>query len=152
MGHDADIEKALEEFSKTRSPIIAIIARKHGVHRSTLSRRARGITVSRTVATSTTHKLLTDAQEEALLKDMEFLSNKGIYLAPRIIRNTVERLVSHTIGKDWVRNFHRRHKDRVISMKLVGFDRKRVIADNAKYINEFYTKVRLLLLLEVINY
>jgi hypothetical protein len=97
-------------------------AKKHNLDRTTLSRPARGVTVSRNVATNISKRLLTDAQEEVQLQKMETLSNKCIYLTPRIIHNSVEASVGHSIGKNWVTKFQKRHKDRMKSINLVGFD------------------------------
>ena len=141
MANQKDLEAALLEAANSKAPNYAAIARKHNVHRTTLSRRARGITVSRAVSIETASRLLTDAQEEVILKNMEYLSNKGIYLAPRIIHNTVQAIVGHPIGKNWVSNFKDRHKERIASINLIGFDRARVIADNSKVIDQFYTNV-----------
>jgi hypothetical protein len=142
MAKKGDLEKALLEVANSKAPNYAAIARKHGVHPSTLSRRARGVTVSRAVATEISKRLLTDAQEDVILQDMEQLSKKGIYLAPRIIHNTVAAIVQHPIGKNWVGGFLNRHKDRIKAINLVGFDRARVIADNSAIIEQFYTNVR----------
>jgi hypothetical protein len=111
MGNQGDLEAALLEVANSKTPIYAAIARKHGVHPSTLSRRARGVTVSRDVSIQIASRLLTDAQEDVILQDMERLSKKGIYLAPRIIHNTVAAIVQHPIGKNWVSNFLDRRKD-----------------------------------------
>jgi transposase len=142
MVNEKDLEAALLDIGKSKAPNYRAIAEKHNVHYSTLYRRARGITVSRAVAAEISKRLLTNAQEEVILQKMEKLSNKGIYLVPRIVRNSVQAIVGHPIGKNWVSDFHRRHKKRVKSMNLVGFDRERVVADNSVIINQFFTNVR----------
>ena len=45
--NEDDIKKALAEIESSKAPDYAIIARKYGLTRSTLSRRARGKTTSR---------------------------------------------------------------------------------------------------------
>ena len=142
MADEKDMDAALLEVDNSDAPNYAAIAKKHNVDRTTLSRRARGITVSRAVAAEISKRLLTDAQEEVILQKMETLSNKGIYLPPRIIRNSVQAIVGHPIGKNWVSNFQNRHKNRIKSMNLVGFDRERVVANNSVIINQFFTNVR----------
>jgi hypothetical protein len=142
MPNEKDMDAALLEADNSDAPNYTAIALKHNVDRTTLSRRARGITVSRDVSIQNASRLLTDAQEEVILQDMEYLSKKGIYLAPRIIHNSVVAIVQHSIGKNWVSNFQNRHKDRIKSINLVGFDRARVIADNSDIIEQFYTNVR----------
>ena len=61
MANKKDLEAALLEAANSKTPIYAAIARKHNVHRTTLSRRARGITISRAVNTNISKRLLTDA-------------------------------------------------------------------------------------------
>jgi hypothetical protein len=61
MGNEEDLEAALLDVANSDIPNYAAIARKHNIHRSTISRRARGVTRSRGVATSYDKKLLTDA-------------------------------------------------------------------------------------------
>jgi transposase-like protein len=100
MGTDEDLERALLEVANTKALVYAAIARTHDVDRSTLSRRARGVQISRAVSIQNTSRLLSDAQEEVILQKMETLSNKGIYLAPRTIRNTVEAIIDHIIDKN----------------------------------------------------
>jgi hypothetical protein len=141
MANDKDLEAALLDVANSKAPNYAAIARNRGVHPSTLSRRARGVTVSRAVATEHGNRLLIDAQEDTLLKDIEILSNKGIHITSRILRNTVERLVGHPIGVKWANRFQTRHKHRIKSIYLKGFDRERKIADNTTNIGHFYTNV-----------
>jgi hypothetical protein len=146
MANEKDMDAALLDVDNSDALNYTAIAQKHNVDRTTLSRRARGVMVSKDVFIQNNKRLLTDPQEEVILQDMEYLSKKGTYLAPRIIRNTVAAIVGYPIGKDWVSNFQNRHKDRIKSINLVGFDRARVIADNADIIKQFYTNVRYLLL------
>jgi len=47
MVNEDDMKKALAEIESSKAPDYAIIARKYGLTRSTLSRRARGKTTSR---------------------------------------------------------------------------------------------------------
>ncbi|PMD58471.1 uncharacterized protein K444DRAFT_725734 [Hyaloscypha bicolor E] len=47
MINEDDIKKALAEIKSSKAPNYAIIARKYGLTRSMLSRRARGQTTSR---------------------------------------------------------------------------------------------------------
>jgi hypothetical protein len=122
MVNEKDLEAALLDVAKSKAPNYRAIGRKHNIHHTTLSRRARGVTVSRAVATEISKKLLTDAQEEVILQKIETLSNKGIYLVPRIIHNSVQAIVHHPIGKNWVGDFQRRYKKRIKSMNLAGFD------------------------------
>jgi hypothetical protein len=141
MAKKKDINTALEEVRNTESPNYAAIADKHGVHRSTLSRRARGVTRSREEFTSSELKLLTDGQEEVLLNNIDRLDKKGLFITPRILRNIVQELLGHPIGKNWVYNFVKRYSDRITTPYLKGFDRERQIADNPITIRHYFTNV-----------
>jgi hypothetical protein len=61
MANNKDLEAALLEVANSKAPNYVAIAKKHKVHRSTLSRYARGVTISRAVATRSSNRLLTDA-------------------------------------------------------------------------------------------
>jgi hypothetical protein len=61
MGNEEDLIAALLEVANSKVPNYTAIARKHNVHPSTLSRHARGITISRAVATEISKRLLTNA-------------------------------------------------------------------------------------------
>jgi transposase-like protein len=70
MAYKHRIKLALEEVANSDAPNITAIARKHNLIPSTLNRRARGVTRSREDRTSEDKKLLTDAQEETLIKQL----------------------------------------------------------------------------------
>jgi hypothetical protein len=141
LSKEERLEAAIKEVNTLDKPNYSALAIKWDVHRSTLSRRHRGVTVSRTEATSIYHKLLTDAQEELLLQDIETLGKAGLYLTPRIIQNTVEGLVQHEIGDTWVYSFLNRYQDRIASVYIGGYDQDRKVADNADNITQFYAHV-----------
>ena len=151
MAKKKDINTALEEVRSTELPNYAAIAEEHGVHRSTLSRRARGVTRSREEFVSPELKLLTTPQEEVLLNNIDRLSERGLHLTPRILRNIVQELVGHSIGKNWVYNFTQRYSDRISTPYLKGFDRERQIADNPITIRHFFTNVSYYLALSINN-
>ena len=147
MAYERQIKLALDEVAKSNAPNFSIIARKYNINRSTLSRRARGITRSRQDIASYDQQLLTNTQEEVLIKKLNWLSDKGLHATARIVQNIVEEFLNHTIGKGWVYRFIKRHKDKFKSIYLKGFDRERKIADNPINISHFYKNVCLLFLL-----
>ena len=57
--HEARLGLALADLAKQDKPNFMATARKHGVNDRTLSRRFRGIQVSRQAATSEYHQYLT---------------------------------------------------------------------------------------------
>jgi hypothetical protein len=91
------------------------------------------------------NRLLTIAQEEALIGEINTLASRGLHITPKILRNVVEELLDKQIGKNWVYEFVQRHSDRIISRYLKGYDRERKIADNPQFIAHFYTNVSSLL-------
>jgi hypothetical protein len=143
MPNESDIIAALEEVANSDIPNYAAIAEKYNIHRSTLSRRARGITQSRKEICSQQRQLLTDTQEEFLITYINELSNKGLHVTPGILTNLVESLLQKAIGKNWTYEFVERHGDKITSAYLKGFDRQRKIADNEYLIKHFYLNVRL---------
>jgi AraC-like DNA-binding protein len=62
------MEKALDLLNRELEPNYDAIARRAGLVRTTLSRRFRGVTTSRTEANSEHRQCLTITQEEALIK------------------------------------------------------------------------------------
>jgi hypothetical protein len=58
MVNEDDMKKALAEIESSEALDYAAIARKHHLTRSTLSRRARGLTTSRAAFQSQTHQCL----------------------------------------------------------------------------------------------
>ena len=60
MPNESDIQAALAEVANSDAPNFAAIAMKHKIYRSTLSRRARGITQSKKEISLQQLQLLTD--------------------------------------------------------------------------------------------
>jgi hypothetical protein len=58
MANEDTIKAALEEVANLKSPNYTTISKKKIINRLTLSCRARGVTVSRAVSTSTTKRYL----------------------------------------------------------------------------------------------
>jgi transposase-like protein len=141
MAKEQDILKALAEIGNLKSPNLSALARKHNIHPSTLSRRARGVTQSRAAIISSEKKLLSDAQERRLLDYINALSTRGLHATPTILRNLVEEILKKPIGKNWVYEFVKRYKTQIKSVYLRGFDRSRQIADCHDNIAHFYQNV-----------
>jgi hypothetical protein len=141
LDHETKLNNAVAEANTMNIVNYAALARKHKCNSRTLSRRHQGLCVSRKDATSIYKKILTDAQEETLLQDMEKLSKLGLYITPRILQNTVEGIVERSITHDWAYEFHKRYPDRIKCLYLKGFDKERKIADNPGNIAQFYINV-----------
>ena len=100
MVNEDDMKKALAEIESSEAPDYAAIARKYSLTRSTLSRRARGKTTSRAEFQSQVHQCLTNAQERVLINQINRLTERGIPLTSQIVKNFIEEMIRHTIGKN----------------------------------------------------
>ena len=65
-------------------------------------RRYKGQTTSNHEAHSIHQKLLTDAQEEVLLKHISDLSDRGMHPTPQILENLIIEIVRKPIGERWI--------------------------------------------------
>ena len=82
MVNEQALQAALRELESSGSINYSHIASKHKVDRNTLARRHKGITVSIHEAHSIFQKLLTDAQEQELVRYLNKLSDRGIPPTP----------------------------------------------------------------------
>lgn len=142
MTNEADIQKAIDDLNSQETPNYAKTGRKFKIDRTTLMRRHKGI--SRTVqeAHSESLQLLTDEQEEVLIRHINNLSDRGLPPTPQILRNLVFEVVKKQPGKNWVATFCKRHQDKIKSLYLRAIDQTRQVADNSAYFKHFYTNVR----------
>ncbi|EED14739.1 conserved hypothetical protein [Talaromyces stipitatus ATCC 10500] len=113
MVNEADILKAISDLESQKTPQYAKTARKYNLEPSTLRRRYKGQTVSNQEATSIHCKLLTDAQEEVLLRHISKLSSRGLPPTPQILRNLVVELLQHDVGECWIRRFCHHYHNRI---------------------------------------
>src|SRR5450432_3366504 len=109
MDHEARIQAAIADLESQDRINYAAVAKKWKVDHSTLSRRHRGETGPNQDATSYARRQLTDAQEKALIRHINKLSNRGIPPTPQIVKNIAEEIVCVTLGPNWVSRFYRRH-------------------------------------------
>jgi hypothetical protein len=147
MVNEAAIKLALDDLKSQAVINFDATAKKYKLDRTTLMRRYKGKMTSNHEARSIHQKLLTDAQEEVLLKHISDLSDRGMHPTPRILENLIIEIVRKPIGQCWVRRFCQRHKDRIKSIYLRGIDQTRKVADNSTYFEHFYSVVRVLPLL-----
>jgi hypothetical protein len=122
------MEKALDLLNRELDPNYGAMAKRSGLGRTTLSRRFRGITVSRAEAISEIRQCLTIAQEEALIKQINKLSIRNIPPTSQIVKNLAEEICGRKVYKNWTANFVHRHKDRLKSAYLRNIDNNRAKA------------------------
>jgi len=97
MVNEDDISKAISDLRLQKKPNYAQTALKYDVDRTTLMRRFKGKTTSHQEAHSIHLKLLTNAQEEVLLKYISDLLDRGISPTPQILENLVVEIVRRLI-------------------------------------------------------
>jgi hypothetical protein len=141
MDREAIIEEALAELDNSTSLNITGTAKKYNICPSTLYRRFHGQTQSQKTFISKSKKLLTDTQEELLLTFIDHQGQRGLFLTPRILQNIIKRTLKHEINKNWSAEFCRRHKDRIKSQYLSGFDASRHAAESVDNIALFFQNV-----------
>jgi hypothetical protein len=105
------------------------IAQKYGVDRSTLSRRHRGQTTSRT-ASAAERQNLHPQQEQELLRYIERLTKQGLPPTRPMIRRFASTIAGKELGVHWVDRYIKRHQVDLISRWATGIDRSRHQADS----------------------
>jgi hypothetical protein len=99
MSYASRMKKALDEVANSDTPHITAIAKKHDLYPSMLNCRVRSVAMSRHERASHDQKPLTDPQEETLLKQLNWLSDRELYATVRIVRNVVEEFPGHPISR-----------------------------------------------------
>jgi transposase-like protein len=135
------IDMAIIWLRSQKTPNVSEAARKFEVNRSTLSKRFRGIQLSRKQFTSISKKHLTDTQEEEILAYINNLTQRGIPPTHPILENLVVEVLGAPIEVNWTHSFVARHHPRVQSKYLQPFDVKRIKADKKEYYFDFYELV-----------
>lgn len=141
----APIDLALAELEASDRPNINATAKVYGLSESTLRRRFRGQTQSRAEAASTKSKLLKTDQELVIIEHIKELTSRGMPPTSQMLRNLVEELVGHTIGKHWTGRFIKRYETHLIGTYLKGIEHVRKVSDNLAYYSQYFTIVSYLL-------
>ena len=136
------MDAAISDLNSQITPNFSATAKKYKINRSTLVRRYKGVTRSRSKIASETKRLLTDTQERVLIDYCTKLSNRGIHPTPQILRNLVEEIIKHPVGEAWIRRFQKRHDTELASVYLRSIDQSRKIADNTRHFESYFTTVR----------
>lgn len=134
------MDAAIEESRSSTINNISEIARRHGVNRSTLSRRFRGITLPKALRYENI-QLLNKQQEDELINWISRQCERCLPPTPTIVANIAAQLAGKTPGKNWCSAFVRRHKDRIDSRYLNRLNLSRHRANTrASYLQ--YFKIR----------
>jgi hypothetical protein len=130
------IEDALAEIESLRS-IDSIcytnVAKKHGVSRSTLTRKHQATTLSN-ASKSINQRKLDDQQEQELGRYITRLTRQGLPPTRALIQNFAFSVAASPVSESWVTRFINRHSTHLISKWTAGMDNDRHHADSgAKY-------------------
>jgi len=138
LTHNDRIQSAIADLESQEHANFGKTAKKWGVNRTTLRRRFNGEQRSHQQFRSQAKQCLSDAQEEALIGQINRLSERGIPPTSRIARNLAEEIVGRSVGKNWHADFIRRHKERLKSLYMRNIDSKRKKAEYEPSFRLFY--------------
>jgi transposase len=141
MDREERMQAALAEIKQSSTLNYTELALKHNIHRTTLSRRHRGLTRSHHDFQSESKQLLTTTQEDLLVKEIYTLGLQGLHPTTKIIQNIVEEQVGHKISRGWAPRFVHRHKHKLKNVYLHGFDKNRFKSECVSNIQVFYQRV-----------
>ena len=115
------IEEAIADLESQERPNFSATAEKYGIHRTTLSRRYRGVTSSRKDFAEET-SLLSKQQSKDLANYVDKLTAHGIPHSPAIIRVFAFNLSGIWPGNGWVYRWLKARKETHKSGYLSGAD------------------------------
>ncbi|KAF1989444.1 hypothetical protein K402DRAFT_308343, partial [Aulographum hederae CBS 113979] len=119
---------------------VAKIARAFGIVPSTLRRRFNGQTVARKDYIPHNRKLNKD-EEEIFVQYMNLLSDRCLPPTVHMVRVMASGLCGDLPEKDWVPDLVERHRERLETGFLDGFNLSRKNADNAYEYDKFFEQV-----------
>lgn len=142
MSNEEQIQLAIAHLNRLEKPNLTAVAKKFGLNRSTLSKRYKGISVSKQQSISETRQRLNEVQEDEILRHIDALTNKFIPPTTQIVKNLAEEILHAEVGKNWPARFVKRHQDRLCRVYLRPIDNKRASAENPATFKHFYSLVR----------
>lgn len=135
------MDKAIADLNSSATPCIAQVAREHGLSRSTLSRRWRGVTASKGQSVED-HRFLNDNQEQELKNHIGRLCERCLPPTPAIVSQIAAKLAGKEPGSNWCSRFVERHKDELDSRYLNSLDLQRHHADSVAKYEQYFDTVR----------
>ena len=131
------IEDAIAELHLQEKKNIQAMADKHGVNRSTLSKRFNGKTGSK-VNGYNSQKILTPGQERALINRINDLSKMGLPPSHQMVRNLALEIAGRMPGINWALRWVK-HKSKMLQLGyLLPIDKSRKRADSALYYSLYF--------------
>ena len=134
------LEEAVTErrAADTDKPIpYTHLAEKHGVVRSTLTRREQGLSVSREQK-AIAQRLLTPTQEGELVEYIEGLTERHLPPTRTMIKNFASEIAGKEPSDSWVTDFLHRNRDHLISQWATAMDSDRHTADSWEKYKQYF--------------
>lgn len=135
------LEEALAELraADPNKPIsYTALAKKHGVTRSTLTRRHQGKSTS-CEAKASTQRLLTPHQEAGLVRYIEGLTVRHLPPTRSMIKGFAEEIGRTSVSESWVTSFLKRHQDQLITQWVTAMDSNRHKADSCEKYKGYFS-------------
>ena len=133
---------AIADLELQNKSNIFATAKKYNVVESTFRRRWKDQSVFHE-ETSDIHKQhLSSIKKEALITQINQLTNEELLSINRIVRNLTEKMIQSSIKKNWARNFWDRHENRLKSIYLRNIDSKRMKIEYASLFQRFYQLIK----------
>ncbi|PVH98913.1 hypothetical protein DM02DRAFT_478721, partial [Periconia macrospinosa] len=129
----------INTFEAGEHPPYSEIARKYGVARTTLARRHKGQTVSRTTCIENQYNL-SQQQEKSLIKYIQLLTERRLPPTRSMIKNYASGVSESDVSETWVTRFLNRHREELKSQWTSAMDRCRHTADSV-YKYELYFRL-----------
>lgn len=127
----------LESYDLEVVPCIQTIATKHGVDRSTLSKRWRGVTRSHEEGYAA-QQALTPEEEYELVLYVEHLTSNGLPPTRPMVRNFASTIAKTRVSEAWATRFISRYECDLTTKWTTGMDAVRHKADAGSKYNLYY--------------
>jgi hypothetical protein len=141
MDYEQRMEAAFAMLDLQESRNYTQVAEKYKLERTTLAKQYKGQTVSRKVFLLESQQCLTIAQEEALIEQINKLTNWHIPPTSQMVKNFAEEMIRREVGKNWTQGFIQRYNSRLKSIYLHNIDHCCTKAEYVPVFQHFYDLV-----------
>jgi len=125
-----EVIAVLTPWNQAKFMIMLQLQKKHGVVRTTLMRRHKGITASRATRIFNTQKL-NPQQESELVEYIERLTARRLPPTREMVQNFASSIAKEPVSQSWVTRFINRNRITITPHWAPGMDRVRHQADSA---------------------
>ena len=144
LDYEERMQLAIHAADAELTPNYSAIAKKFDLEHTTLAKRYKGQTTSKTEANSLYRNLLNHVQEEQLVKQINKLTLRQMPPTVQIVWNMAEEIIGKKVNKNWTSHFVHRHQTRFKSLYLRNIDNLRAKAEFAPMFKHFYELVCIL--------